>query len=1101
MLKSTICAVAVIAWGGQNLTSPEDAEPVDLGAELLNQTFHELNSDANSNGLRDLEEAVRSIEFVSFFGLSYSEVSLFRQIQLNSGNDFQAAMEELLAVLNRAPDADQTQVYFLMDGLEVPSTGAEESLLSDVAAHGIDFRVGQFSGTAIDPELQRMADVIDSHAASTGSAKLAFDPDEFAMEVSSVANVAGVTVNGFGVESFDQGGNFFTTITLQPGDNLFEISAINALGEVASKQVNLIGTEPGGPTFDDFTDVTSSIEVGFVGTTFSRERGTMLAQVHIINQGDQSVRGPLRVVFEQFRPASVQLLSPTMLDPLGQPVIEFDVELGPDGLPPGATSQSLPIELSILPRERFDFQVSVLALGNTPPRFTSVPPSLARPDSIYTYSARATDDQNDRLAYEMVIGPEGMHVEIDSGQVSWTPTPDQLGVHTVVLRAHDGYGGSATQSFHVSVASDLPNQPPRFVSSPKTQSDLGLDYEYDAGAVDDDGDVLTYSLEAGPMGMKIDPVTGIVNFAQAPAGDYNVQIRAADEHGADAVQSFVLTIGDVATNASSPLILSKPATIAAVNEPYLYLPLAQDPDGDVLQFSLPVSPQGMSIDPDSGRVSWTPTAGQLGPQTVLLRVDDGRGGWATQLITVMIEVEPRNRPPVFSTVPTLFATEDQLYVYDADASDGDGDTVLFQLEQGPAGMVVDASTGLLSFLPDATQLGRQRIRLKAVDPSGQAAVQNFDLEVRAPNTAPEFTSQPLTEVVAGTAYRYDANAIDALDGVKFSLASGPAGMMINAVSGMLTFKPDNLQIGRHLTTIRVTDDRGLFTDQSFILHVSADVTPPSVSIVVSKEVILPGEQVTIDVNGSDNVKVNTYQLLIDGTELTLDGAQHAAYNATVPGLFTLAAIATDINGNVGTVTRKLRVLDPDDTTPPEITVTSPQPGDTVTYLTDVVGSIVADDLEFYRVEFARSDLIDETDITADNPAWKSIGESSNAVTDSVLAEFDPLLLLDDSYWIRIFAQDKSGNIGAVALPVSVAAPAKLGQFSLEFTDLSIPLAGIPITISQATTLSMPATKATLVSDGPSTSRRPICARRSPRDWSRRSGCWVPRRLVTERTSI
>ena len=121
----------------------------------------------------------------------------------------------------------------------------------------------------------------------------------------------------------------------------------------------------------------------------------------------------------------------------------------------------------------------------------------------------------------------------------------------------------------------------------------------------------------------------------------------------------------------------------------------------------------------------------------------------------------------------------------------------------------------------------------------------------------------------------------------------------------------------------------------------------------------------------------------------------------------------------------------------------------MTYLTDIVGSIVADDLEFYRVEFARSDLIDETDITADNPAWKSIGESSNAVTDSVLAEFDPLLLMDDSYWIRVLAQDKSGNIGAVALPVSVAAPAKLGQFSLEFTDLSIPLAGIPITISRS----------------------------------------------------
>ena len=39
--------IAVVAWGGQNLTSPEGAEPLDLGAEFLNQTFHVLSSDAD----------------------------------------------------------------------------------------------------------------------------------------------------------------------------------------------------------------------------------------------------------------------------------------------------------------------------------------------------------------------------------------------------------------------------------------------------------------------------------------------------------------------------------------------------------------------------------------------------------------------------------------------------------------------------------------------------------------------------------------------------------------------------------------------------------------------------------------------------------------------------------------------------------------------------------------------------------------------------------------------------------------------------------------------------------------------------------------------
>ena len=1041
--------VSVIAWGGQNVTSPEDAEPLDLGAEFLNQTFHFVSSDSNDNGIRDFEESVRSMEYVKLGSLSHTKTSLFRRILLNSGNDFQAAVEELQAVLKRAPDADQTQVYFFMDGIQIPSTSADESLLEEVAAQGIDFRVGQFTGTVVHPELQRMADIIGAHPNSTASAVIADTPDKFDDISASSQPVAGVTVNGFGVESFDQAGNFFTTITLQPGMNTFDIAAISAGGEVASKRITLVGEDATDPTFDDLDDVTSSTTVSFSGTTFNRLGGNMLARAVVTNNGDVPLRGPVRVVFERFDPGTVELVSPNMLDPLGRPVIEFDVELGPNGLLPGETSAALPIELANLPRDRFDFQVSVFALGNTSPKFSSVPQNSAQPSTAYQYSSMATDAEHDRLTYGLSLAPDGMSLDPNSGVVNWTPSASQLGMHMVVLIAQDGYGGKATQTFNVNVEQSPPNQPPRFVSAPITQVDSGRDYAYQALASDLDGDAVQFSLLSAPVGMTIDASAGLVSLASAADGDYAVEILVEDGNGGQAVQAYVLTIGNVATNPSAPLILSKPATLAAVDAPYLYLPLAQDADGDVLRFSLVAAPSGMTIHPDSGRIDWTPDAIQLGPHPVVLRVDDDRGGYATQLYSIDVQMDPNNLPPVFTSVPALLGTQGVEYIYDANALDGDNDPLTYQLDQGPVGMVLETTTGVITFTANQAQLGTHRIRLQARDALGSAAVQTFDLEVRPPNTPPTFTSSPITNVTAGTTYRYDADALDAEDGVRFSLAFGPTAMEINAVSGMVMLKSATADVGNHVVTIRATDDRGAFKDQSFTLAIAPDALAPTVSIQFSSAIVLPGEQVTIQVKASDNVKVESKALAIGTTQLTLDSADLHLYDTTVPGLFELTATATDSSGNVGTVTRKLRVLDPNDVTPPDVVVTAPVPGDTITYLADVVGSVTADDLEFYRVEYARSDLIDHADIAADNPAWIRLIESSNTVSNDVLAEFDPTVLQDDSYLIRIYAQDISGNISVLALPIGVEAPAKLGQYSLDFTDLSLPLVGIPIEVTRS----------------------------------------------------
>jgi hypothetical protein len=82
---------------------------------------------------------------------------------------------------------------------------------------------------------------------------------------------------------------------------------------------------------------------------------------------------------------------------------------------------------------------------------------------------------------------------------------------------------------------------------------------------------------------------------------------------------------------AAPRFVSTPVTTAATGVRYTYAAQATDPDaGDILTFSLPTAPAGMTIDPLSGLVQWTPAAGQLGSHDVVVRVQDARGLFALQ---------------------------------------------------------------------------------------------------------------------------------------------------------------------------------------------------------------------------------------------------------------------------------------------------------------------------------------------------------------------------------------------------------------------------------------------------------------------------------------
>src|SRR4029077_5794202 len=139
--------------------------------------------------------------------------------------------------------------------------------------------------------------------------------------------------------------------------------------------------------------------------------------------------------------------------------------------------------------------------------------------------------------------------------------------------------------------------------------------------------------------------------------------------------------------------------------PDFYQVVATDPDNDPLTFSLPVAPGGMTINPTTGLIHWDPTQSDGGVHAVRVRVDDGRGLFATQDFTITVTWQVSNQGPAIVSVPPPSARAGFLYQYDAATDDSDGNPVVWSLDTAPAGMSVNPSTGTVRWTPTLGQLG------------------------------------------------------------------------------------------------------------------------------------------------------------------------------------------------------------------------------------------------------------------------------------------------------------------------------------------------------------------------------------------------------------
>ncbi|MFL9458190.1 hypothetical protein AB0758_45115 [Tolypothrix bouteillei VB521301_2] len=188
-----------------------------------------------------------------------------------------------------------------------------------------------------------------------------------------------------------------------------------------------------------------------------------------------------------------------------------------------------------------------------------------------------------------------------------------------------------------------------------------------------------------------------------------------------------------------------------------------------------------------------------------------------------------------------------------------------------------------------------------------------------------------------------------------------------------------------------------------------------------------------------NIRVAGLKLLVNGNAVVLDGNGMARVSATELIDLNAVAIATDTAGNTSIATFDVTVRNPSSVNPPQVSLNlGASAGGLITAPVNIVGTINDDDLKYYTLEVA----------PVAGGEFREIFRGTTTVNNDVLGKFDPSLLQNDSYILRLTAYDRGNNASTVEEIVDVAGELKLGNFRLSFTDLTVPVTGIPITLTR-----------------------------------------------------
>lgn len=520
---------------------------------------------------------------------------------------------------------------------------------------------------------------------------------------------------------------------------------------------------------------------------------------------------------------------------------------------------------------------------NQPPEVSGTPAATVVVGQAYSFQPVASDADQDFLEYTITNQPSWATFNDESGLLTGVPADAHVGEsQDITITVTDGKDTRSIGPFKIRV--NRPSQPspsnqaPTISGTPPSAVMVGDLYQFQPQALDADGDTLRFSISNRPSWARFSTSDGTLSGTPT-AGNVatysNIVISVNDGTVTTFLPAFSIQVRGPDNN--PPTIGGSPATSVQATQTYTFVPSASDLDGDTLTYSIVNRPRWANFSTASGRLSGTPAATDVGTYSnVTIRVSDGQATASLPAFTINVTA-PANRAPTITGTPATTASAGTAYSFTPSATDPEGDTLGFSIQNRPSWASFDTATGRLSGTPTAAGTSSSII-ISVSDGRLTASLPAFSIVVSAPsNSAPTISGTPTTTVSAGAAYNFQPTAADPNgDTLTFSIQNAPSWATFSTTTGRLSGTPAAANAGTYSNIVISVSDG------------TNRVSLPAFSITVSQSV-----------NGSATLSWTPPTSNTDGTTLSNLAGYRVVYGRTSTSLDQVVQIS---NASVSTYT-------------------------------------------------------------------------------------------------------------------------------------------------------------------------------------------------------
>ncbi len=316
-------------------------------------------------------------------------------------------------------------------------------------------------------------------------------------------------------------------------------------------------------------------------------------------------------------------------------------------------------------------------------------------------------------------------------------------------------------------------------------------------------------------------------------GTSTITVTATDDQGRQFTRSFVATVA-ADTNNGAPFLNDIPTLQATAGQALTYTLTSQDKESNPVTYSVAKvgsTDYTLNVNSATGVVSLTPPAGFTGTlqfratvqQSATTTTNDPTD---TQLVTVNVTAG--------STLTLSLASTS-----DSGESNSDGLTnatsLVFNVAGTTSGANVEILNGTTVVGTATASSASTQVTVNAASLTGSVSLTarqtlnaqtttSSALAINIDRTAPAQISAntiPSTAKV-GTALSLNLNHPEEGPGLAYALSNAPAGMTINASTGVISWTPIESQVGARTFTLVLTDDAGNVTQQALTMNVIKD---------------------------------------------------------------------------------------------------------------------------------------------------------------------------------------------------------------------------------------------------------------------------------------